>query len=127
MVRRSLVGVAVVLFSGLLFPLLGTAWAATPTCFGVPATIVGTSGNDVIYGTNGNDVIAALGGTDAVHGRGGNDLMCGGIGTDRLFDGFGRDSLDGGTYFDTAYLCPDGAFDRLVSIERSINSSQGCF
>jgi Ca2+-binding RTX toxin-like protein len=126
MICRLLAGVAVVLFSGLLLPLSGTAQAATPTCFGVPATIVGTSGNDVIHGTNGNDVIAALGGADAVHGRGGNDLVCGGSGTDTLFDGFGKDSLDGGIYFDIAYLCPDSAFDRLFNIERSINSSQGC-
>lgn len=56
--------------AGLLLPLSGTARAATPTCFGVPATIVGTSGNDVIYGSNGSDVITALGGADAVHGRG---------------------------------------------------------
>jgi RTX calcium-binding nonapeptide repeat (4 copies) len=126
MICRLLAGVAVVLFSGLLLPLSGTARAATPTCFGVLATIVGTSGNDVIHGTNGNDVIAALGGADAIHGRGGNDLVCGGSGTDTLFDGFGKDSLDGGIYFDIAYLCPDSAFDRLFNIERSINSSQGC-
>jgi hypothetical protein len=44
---------------------------------------------------------------------GGNDLMCRGSGTDTLFDGFGRDSLDVGTSLDNAYLCPDGAFDRL--------------
>lgn len=44
-----------------------------------------------------------------------------------MFDGFSKDALDGGTDFDIAYLCPDYSFDRLVNVERSINSSQGCF
>jgi hypothetical protein len=36
------------------------------TCFGDPATIVGTPGNDRIRGTNEIDVIVARGGNDVV-------------------------------------------------------------
>jgi hypothetical protein len=46
------------------------------------ATIVGTSGNDVIEGTTGDDVIHALGGHDTVRGNGGADIVCGGPGND---------------------------------------------
>jgi Ca2+-binding RTX toxin-like protein len=99
---------------------------AAPVCFGRPAMIVGTYGPDLIYGTNFSDVIAALGGNDRVHARGGGDFVCGGAGSDVIFDGYGSDSIDGGTGVDTVYLCPDGAFDRLVSVERFINSSLGC-
>lgn len=99
---------------------------AAPTCFGRPATIVGTNGSDVIYGTNFPDVIASLGGNDSVHARAGGDFICGGDGSDVIFDGKGSDSIDGGTGVDTVYLCPDGSFDRLANVERFINSSLGC-
>jgi hypothetical protein len=46
-------------------------------CNGMPATIVGTSGDDVLEGTDGDDVIQALDGNDVVFGRGGNDIICG--------------------------------------------------
>jgi len=77
----------------------------SPTCAGLPATIVGTDGADRIAGTPGNDVIAALGGNDSVVGLGGNDVVCagagddkvkGGAGIDRLFGDDGRDRLVGG-------------------------------
>lgn len=35
--------------------------AAVATCFGLPATITGTPGNNVLFGTSGNDVILGLG------------------------------------------------------------------
>jgi Ca2+-binding RTX toxin-like protein len=68
------------------------ASAAAPTCFGKPATIVGTAGadnldggpDDVVVGLGGNDLLA--GGT--VCGGGGNDSI---IGTWRV-----SSSLDGG-------------------------------
>ncbi len=65
-----------------------------PTCFGVPATIVGSEGRDVIRGTNGNDVIVTLGGNDLVFGRGGDDLICTGEGSDRAFGSNGDDMID---------------------------------
>ena len=66
------------------------------TCDGRPATIVGTSADDVLIGTTGDDVIAGLGGKDEIRGLGGDDVICGGEGADRLFGGGGDDILDGG-------------------------------
>jgi Ca2+-binding RTX toxin-like protein len=65
-------------------------------CKGVPATIVGTSGNDEITGTDGRDVIAALEGDDEVQGLGGNDHICGDEGIDLLLGDLGDDFMDGG-------------------------------
>ncbi len=66
-----------------------------PTCLGLTATIVGTSGDDVIEGTNGDDVIVALAGNDVVKGGGGDDVICGGDGDDDLSGGHGNDTLVG--------------------------------
>jgi glucose/arabinose dehydrogenase len=73
----------------------------TPTCKGVRATIVGTTGNDVRRGTPRRDVIAGLGGNDRLSGLAGNDLICGGTGRDVLKGGPGRDILRGGPGRDT--------------------------
>ncbi len=66
-----------------------------PTCNGLPATIVGTEGDDRLDGTNGDDVIVALGGNDFVNSKGGNDVVCAGDGNDRVFGGSGDDVLLG--------------------------------
>ena len=80
--------------------------AAQARCDGRVATIVGTSGPDVLQGTGGPDVIASLGGNDLVHGGAGNDRIClgagndrgiGGSGSDRIFGESGRDILSGGS------------------------------
>jgi Ca2+-binding RTX toxin-like protein len=66
-------------------------------CKGVPATILGTPGNDVRFGTPGRDVmVGGLSGHDTLIGLAGNDLICGGNGRDRLVGGRGRDTLLGG-------------------------------
>jgi hypothetical protein len=65
------------------------------TCRGLPATIVGTDGNDVRTGSLGQDVIAGLGGNDTLSGIGGNDVVCGGAGNDGLNGGNGKDTLLG--------------------------------
>lgn len=71
---------------------------AAPTCFGKPATIVGTDRDDDLEGTPGRDVIWSGAGYDTVHGRGGNDLICGGDGEDRgLYGNKGNDWIDAGT------------------------------
>ena len=52
---------------------LGEAHAGAPTCFGEPATIVGTPGDDEIRGSDDRsvvDVIVALGGDDLIFLRG---------------------------------------------------------
>lgn len=73
--------------------------AATPTCFGQRATIVGSSGSNRIHGTSGKDVIVAGGGNDKVFAGTGDDVVCGGWGADRLHGGGGRDVIagEGGT------------------------------
>lgn len=66
-----------------------------PTCFGVPATIVGTDGNDDLVGTDGPDVIASFGGNDVVHPGDGDDLTCAGPGDDVVSDRAGDDKING--------------------------------
>ena len=82
------------------------------SCRGVPATIVGTAGSDVIFGTGGADVIVGLAGNDVIDGLDGNDVICGGpgddvidggAGHDKIWGGPGRDSLSGGPGDDLIY------------------------
>ena len=70
--------------------------AASPTCLGHKATIVGTNAADHLVGTAARDVIAAGRGHDRVSARGGNDLVCGGSGLDELFLGRGADKATSG-------------------------------
>ena len=65
------------------------------TCMGMPATIVGTEGDDMLRGTPGNDVILGLGGNDRIYGLDGNDILCGGDGNDLIFGGPGHDRVLG--------------------------------
>ena len=76
-----------------------------PTCNGLPATIVGTDGPDVINGTNGADVIVGLGGDDEIFGAVGNDTICGNDGNDKLKGGTGADFCDGGSGTNTFIAC----------------------
>jgi len=80
-------------------------------CAGRSATIVGTSGDDVLDGTPGSDVIVGLGGGDRISGLGGKDFLCGGSGDDTIDGGGGPDRIHGGGGSDTL----DGASggDRL--------------
>lgn len=72
------------------------AAAAAPRCFGAEATIVGTSGDDVLIGTPGPDVIVARGGADIIQGLSGKDRICAGGGDDTVRAGLGGDWVDGG-------------------------------
>jgi Ca2+-binding RTX toxin-like protein len=72
-----------------------------PVCRGIPATIVGSDGRDVLRGTSGRDVIVGLGGDDKLSGLAGNDLICGGGGKDTLKGGKGKDKLYGESGRDT--------------------------
>jgi len=91
------------------------------TCNGLAATIVGTSGDDVLEGTSGDDVIVALGGNDAVYGKGGDDTICGHAGDDLLYGGRGEDTIYGGDgndmlagSYDEDYLSGGNGDDRLI-------------
>lgn len=64
-------------------------------CGGLAATIIGTSGDDVLTGTAGADVIVGLGGRDRIDGLEGADVICGGAGNDVVIGGGGRDRLFG--------------------------------
>lgn len=68
-----------------------------PQCQGVPATRVGTAGNDSIIGTAGNDVIVAGAGNDSINGGGGNDRICGDAGNDSINGSTGDDLVFGGS------------------------------
>jgi Ca2+-binding RTX toxin-like protein len=59
-------------------------------------TIIGTSGDDLLFGTDSDDVICGLGGNDILFGRRGDDRLIGGEGNDILFGSFGDDRLIGG-------------------------------
>src|SRR4051794_26881352 len=102
---NSLTGVLVVA----TLQLIGSspAMASTPLCFGHPATIVGTDGDDTLTGQGGvSDVIVGLGGND--HVSGGDfygddeipgdapDFLCGGRGDDVVHGSPGDDHLNGG-------------------------------
>lgn len=66
------------------------------TCRGLPATIIGTTGDDVLTGTGGRDVIAALGGADTIASLAGRDLVCAGAGNDYVGAGSAADRIFGG-------------------------------
>jgi Ca2+-binding RTX toxin-like protein len=81
--------------------------AATPLCFGKPATIVGTAGDDTLTGQGGvSDVIYGEGGNDNIvggdfygddaHPGDAPDLLCGGPGDDHVMGSPGNDKLNGG-------------------------------
>jgi hypothetical protein len=81
----------------------GADGAVGPTCFGKPATIIGSSEGELLKGTKKADVIVALGGRDRVEGGGGADRICGGGGRDRIFGGFGNDQINGGQGSDDCF------------------------
>ena len=107
------------LIRSLLFPLVLALLGATsifpavalaaPGCAGLPATIVGTEGDDVLEGTPGDDVIVGLDGADIIRGGGGNDHICGGKKDDTIEGGAGDDLLLGGRGRD--HLVPGAGAD----------------
>ncbi|MGI8460860.1 MAG: hypothetical protein ACR2OC_04365 [Solirubrobacterales bacterium] len=64
-------------------------------CAGKDATIIGTTGNDVIAGTNEKDVIVTGSGNDKVKAGGDKDVICGNDGNDKLRGGGGGDVIKG--------------------------------
>ena len=75
------------------------AAAATATCAGKAATMVGSHGPDQLTGTAGADVIVGLDGDDTISGGGGNDRICSGTGYDVVYGGDGNDILFGQEVF----------------------------
>lgn len=62
--------VSVIPLCGWVFVRAASASGATATCYGQPATIVGTDGDDILRGTRGHDVIAGMAGDDVIRGDG---------------------------------------------------------
>jgi Ca2+-binding RTX toxin-like protein len=65
-------------------------------CRGLPATLSGTQGDDIIEGTPSRDVIIGMAGNDTIRGHQGNDIICGGDGDDEIFGNGDNDILEGG-------------------------------
>jgi Ca2+-binding RTX toxin-like protein len=63
---------------------------------GVPVTMRGGSGRDVLTGGSGADKLIGGEGRDRLSGRGGDDLIFGAPGNDELLGGSGDDVLRGG-------------------------------
>jgi len=85
------------------------------SCNGLTATIVGTSGDDILQGTWQDDVIVGLGGDDTIFGQAGADTICGGDGDDiingasqddTIFGGAGDDVISGKSGADTIFGGP---------------------
>ena len=93
--RLTMFVVAALIAATVVLVPAGPASAAATTCGGRQATIIGTSGADVIIGTPGPDVIVGRGGNDVIRGKGGNDIICGNKGRDRIYGGPGADILYG--------------------------------
>lgn len=84
-----------------VFTLKITGFGVPPViCDGRVATIVGTSGNDVLIGTADQDIINGMGGDDDITGLEGDDILCGGDGNDTIQGGDGKDRLVGGAGYD---------------------------
>ena len=81
-------------------------------CGGEPATIVGTSGDDVITGTDGPDVIWSGSGRDQIDGLGGDDVICSGAGSDIVNGGDGNDEVHAGRGYDNVW--GGAGDDRLI-------------
>ena len=94
--RIAKVSIVVAALMAAMLATAAPASAATPTCNGVTATIVGTNGNDTLIGTAGVDVIVGLDGRDRIYGLDGNDIICGGGSRDRIWSGRGHDIVFGG-------------------------------
>ena len=76
---------------------------ATPSCFGRPATIVGTAEDDRLLGTAESDVIVGKAGDDTIKAKGGHDFICGWEDHDRLRGGTGDDRIQGNAGADYLY------------------------
>lgn len=93
--------VLLVLLALMGMPQQAFAQAVTQTCNGKTATLVGTTGDDVLRGSKRPDVIVGLGGNDTIMGASGNDTICAGPGNDLILAGNGHDFVDGGSGGDT--------------------------
>ncbi|MFY0407585.1 calcium-binding protein [Solicola sp. PLA-1-18] len=99
------------------------AHAATPTCQGKRATIVGSTSVAAVKGTAGRDVIVGSG-ENTISARGGDDLVCS-PGGDTISGGAGADSIvvTGGENFATRIA--GGAGDDRITVAGLADSVRG--
>ena len=93
-------------------------------CQGSVATIVGSTGPDIIEGTSGDDVIVAGPGNDIIDAQGGDDLVCAGGGRDTVAGGPGDDFLAGGRGRDTLSFAPSRK-GVLIGLEEGVSVGEG--
>jgi Ca2+-binding RTX toxin-like protein len=95
--RGSVVGLVALLVS-VLAPATASH-AAVPTCFGQPATWVGTPGDDTVgvHQLGDQAVVVTLGGDDTVRLGPGDNLVCTGSGNDSVFARSGNDEIATGS------------------------------
>ncbi len=94
--KGSMLGLVLALMLIGSVAVVGATQPAALNCLGLPVTIVGTAGNDVLSGTAGVDVMHGLAGDDFLYGLDSNDVLCGGSGNDYLDGGNQNDKLHGG-------------------------------
>ncbi|BAQ65371.1 Calx-beta domain-containing protein [Geminocystis sp. NIES-3709] len=81
-------------------------------------TLDGGSGNDTLIGGNGNDSLFGGGGNDRLLGDDGNDTINAGSGNDTLIGGNGNDSLIGGSGVDFfLFNFPNDGIDRVTDFK----------
>jgi Ca2+-binding RTX toxin-like protein len=121
---RRLTRIGLVVAVGGLPLAIAPAARAAPSCFGKPATLVGSKRSETLRGTARADVIVSLGGSDDVFGGGGDDRICAGSGRDLVVGGEGRDAMSGGGHADRIYGAAARAYDpRGNSYSRSREES----
>jgi Ca2+-binding RTX toxin-like protein len=115
--RRLTQALAATILAGSLlvaFPVHAEDGPTGAHCGPLPATLVGTPGDDVLVGTSEVDVIVGLEGNDTISGLGDSDVLCGGFGDDVLLGGSGDDELRGG--FGASVLSGGAGADRMVGV-----------
>lgn len=96
-------------------------------CDGLPVTVFGTPGNDVIYGSDGADVIHGILGDDWIFGLGGDDRICGDTGSDHLLGGSGDDHVFGGSEIDACGGESRGGCELITNDEMFFYRQDGLF
>ncbi len=80
---------------------------------GLPVTVTGSGGNDVLIGGSGNDLFEGLGGADTLRGARGNDTLDGGSGNDAMYGGTGDDTYRIDSALDTIFEYADEGNDTV--------------
>ena len=96
----------------------GGSGADTIANWGGAASMVGGSGNDIIWGNTGADTLRGGADNDKLLGGAGNDRLYGDSGSDTLWGEAGNDSLWGGTGADTFIYTANEGTDTIFDYEK---------